>query len=111
MGRVGALIRGYGFDALIVLVAFEGTVELAVRRDAEDAPDTSPWFALPATACIALPLLGRRRFPFAAPAAVWLVAAALSVVDGQLVTFTASASIAGLIAAYLIGNRADHALP
>src|SRR5262245_9618852 len=109
MGRVGALIRSYGFDALIVLVALEGTLELAFRHDAEDAPDTSLWFAVPATACIALPLLGRRRFPFAAPAAVWLVAAALSFVDGELVTFTASASIAGLIAAYLIGNRTDHA--
>jgi signal transduction histidine kinase len=109
VGRAGALIRSYGFDALIVLVALEGTLELAVRRDAEDAPDVSLWFALPATACIALPLLGRRRFPFAAPAAVWLLAAALSFVDGQLVTFTASASIAGLIAAYLVGNRTDHA--
>jgi signal transduction histidine kinase len=109
VARVGALIRRYGFDALIVLVALEGPLELAARRDAEDAPDTSLWFALPATACIALPLLGRRRFPFAAPASVWLLAAALSFVDGRLVTFTASASIAGLMAAYLIGNRTDHA--
>jgi len=108
MARVGALIRRYGFDALIVLVAVEGTLELALRRDAEDAPATSLWFTLPATACIALPLLGRRRFPFAAPAAVWLLAAVLSFVDGELVPFTASASIAGLIAAYLIGNRTDH---
>jgi signal transduction histidine kinase len=106
--RVGALIRSYGFDALIVLVALEGTLELALRHDSEDAPDTSLWFALPATACIALPLLGRGRFPFAAPAAVWLLAAALSFVDGRLVTFTASATVAGLIAAYLIGNRTDH---
>jgi signal transduction histidine kinase len=109
MARVGSLVRRYGFDALIVLVALEGTLELALRHDAEDAPDTSRWFALPATACIALPLLGRRRFPFAAPASVWLLAAALSFVDGQLVTFTASATVAGLVASYLIGNRTDHA--
>jgi signal transduction histidine kinase len=109
MARIGSLLRRFGFDALVVLVAVEGTLELALRHGSADAPDTTLWFTLPATACIALPLLGRRRFPFAAPASVWLLAAALSFVDGQLVTFTASATVAGLIAAYLIGNRTDHA--
>ena len=108
MARIGSLVRRFGFDALIVLVAVEGTLELALRHDSADAPDTSLWFALPATACIALPLLARRRFPFAAPASVWLLAATLSFVDGRLVPFTASATVAGLIAAYLIGNRTDH---
>ena len=32
------------------------------------------WFAVPAAALIALPLLARRRFPFAAPVALWVVA-------------------------------------
>ena len=108
MARIGSLLRRYGFDALVVLVAVEGTLELALRRDSADAPDTSLWFALPATACITLPLLARRRFPFAAPASVWLLAATLSFVDGRLVPFTASATVAGMIAAYLIGNRTDH---
>ena len=107
--RLGPLARTYGFDALIVLVALGGALELALRQDAPDAPRTTLWFALPATASIALPLLGRRRFPFAAPAGVWLLAAALSFVDGRLVVFTASATIAGLAAAYLLGNRGDHA--
>ena len=39
---------------------------------------------------------------------MWLLAATLSFVDGRLVPFTASATVAGLIAAYLIGNRTDH---
>ena len=43
---------------------------------------------MPAIALVVLPLLARRRFPFAAPAAVWLLAAALSFVDGRLVVFT-----------------------
>jgi signal transduction histidine kinase len=96
--------RTYAFDALVVAVALEGALEVLIRRDAVDAPDSSVWFAAPAVALLALPLLARRRFPFVAPAGLWVVAALLSFVDGELVTFTASASIAGLAAAFLLGN-------
>ena len=47
--------------------------------------------------------------PFAAPAAVWLLAASLSFVDGRLVPSTVSASLAGMGAALLLGNLRDHA--
>jgi signal transduction histidine kinase len=60
-------------------------------------------------ALVILPLLGRRRFPFGAPAAVWGLAAAISFVDGRLVGFTASATIAGFAAAYLLGNLREAA--
>jgi len=56
-----------------------------------------------------LPLLGRRRFPFAAPASVWVLAAGLSFVDGRLVPFTASVAVAGFAAAFLLGNLRDAA--
>ena len=62
---------------------------------------------MPAVALVVLPLLARRRFPFAAPAAVWLLAAALSFVDGRLVVFTVSAFVAGMAAAFLLGNLRD----
>src|SRR5687768_17740679 len=97
-------LRRYAFDALVVAVAMEGALEVVIRRDAADAPDSSVWFAAPAIALLVLPLLARRRYPFAAPAALWVVAAVISFVDGELVTFTASASIAGLAAAFLLGN-------
>jgi signal transduction histidine kinase len=100
-------VRRYAFDALIVAVAVEGAVEVVVRQDAATAPETSVWFTAPAIALMVLPLLARRRFPFGAPASLWVYAAALSFVDGQLVTFTASASIAGLAAAFLLGNLRD----
>ena len=96
--------RTYAFDALVVAVALGGALEVVIRRDAANAPDSSVWFAAPAIALLALPLLARRRYPFAAPAGLWVVAAVLSFVDGELVTFTASASIAGLAAAFLLGN-------
>jgi len=97
-------VRRHAFDALIVAAAVEAALEVAFRRDAPDAPRSTLWFAVPATAAVVLPLLARRRFPFAAPAAVWLVAAVLSFIDGRLVVFTVTASVAGMAAAVLLGN-------
>ena len=105
--RVWSLARRYGFDVLIVIAALESALEVAVRRDAPQAPRTTLWLAVPAAAVVVLPLLGRRRFPFAAPAAVWLLAAALSFVDGRLVVFTVSIFVAGMAAAFLLGNLRD----
>ena len=105
--RFGTLARTYAFDALIVAFAVEGALEVALRQDAADAPTLTPWVAVPGIALVVLPLLARRRFPFAAPAATWLVASVLSFVDGRLVGFSASSSIAGLAAAFLLGNLRD----
>ena len=107
MGRLGELLRKYGFDVLIAIAAIEMAVEVALRYGAPTGPTTPKWFAVSATALIVLPLLARRRFPFAAPAAVWVLAAALSFVDGRLVGFTATASVAGIVAAFLLGNLRD----
>ncbi|HEY2603273.1 MAG TPA: histidine kinase, partial [Thermoleophilaceae bacterium] len=101
------LARRYGLDVLVVIAALEGPLEVALRRDAADAPQTSLWFAVPAVAIVVLPLLARRRFPFAAPAAVWLLAAAVSFADGRLMVFPVSVYAAGLVAAWLLGNLPD----
>ncbi len=65
------------------------------------------WLAAPAVAIVILLLLGRRRFPFAAPASVWLLSAALSFVDGRLIVFTTGVYVAGMAAAFLLGNHRD----
>ena len=101
------IARRYGLDVLIAIGAIESALEVALRHDPLQEPRTTPWFAAPAIALVVLPLLGRRRFPFAAPATVWLLAAGLSFVDGRLVTFTASAVVAGIAAAFLLGNLRD----
>jgi signal transduction histidine kinase len=103
VSRVWSLARAYGLDALIVIAAVESALEVAVR----DEVQTTSWFAVPAIALIMLPLLARRRFPFGAPASVWLLAAAFSFVDGELVPSTATASVAGIAAAFLLGNLRD----
>jgi signal transduction histidine kinase len=107
VSRFGLVARKHGFDVLIVLAALESASEVAIRHDSALAPSTTLWFAIPASAFIVLPLLGRRRFPFAAPAAVWLLAASLSFVDGRLVPFTVAAAVVGMAAALLLGNRRD----
>jgi signal transduction histidine kinase len=100
-------MREHGLDALIVVAALEGAAEVALRRDAAGAPTTALWFAIPATACLVLPLLARRRFPFAAPAGVWLLAGSVSFVDGRLVPFAFSVTVAGMAAALLLGHLRD----
>jgi len=92
---------------LIVVLAVAAVLEVAIRRDNADAPQTTLWFGIPAGAVIVLALLARRRFPFGAPAAFWLLAAAASFVDGRLIPFPAGLYLAGMLAAFLLGNLRD----
>jgi signal transduction histidine kinase len=105
--RTGAIARRHALDLLIVLAALEAALDVALRDDAVRAPRTTAWFTAPAVAIMILPLLGRRRFRFAAPAAVWLLAAAWSFVDGRLIIFTVGATAAGMVASFLLGQVPD----
>jgi signal transduction histidine kinase len=102
-----AVLRRYAFDVLVVLAAVESSVEVAFRHDAVRAPRTTLWVAIPAIVALFVTLLARRRAPFAAPAALWIVAAALSFVDGRLVVFPAAVFAAGMAAAFFLGNLID----
>jgi signal transduction histidine kinase len=108
--RFGERARRHWFDVVIVLLAFAGALELVLRRDAEDAPDTTLWFCVPAIAVAVLTLLGRRRYPFGAPAAFWVLGASLAFVDGELVPFAAGVYLAGMAAAFLLGSLPDTVL-
>ena len=110
MGRFGEIARGWWFDGLIVVLAGAAVLEVAIRRDDADAPTTTLWFCLPAAAVVVLVLLARRRFAFGAPAAFWLLAAAASFVDGRLIPFPAGLYLAGMLAAFLLGNLRDAVL-
>jgi signal transduction histidine kinase len=107
VSRVWSLARTHGLDVLIAVAAVASALEVALSDDPQQEPQTTLWFAAPAIALVVLPLLWRRRFPFAAPASVWLLAAGLSFVDGRLVPFTASVGVAGFAAAFLLGHLRD----
>lgn len=107
MSDVSSFARRYGLDALVVLAAIAAALEVVLKDDPLRAPRTPLWFVLPAIVFVALPLLGRRRFPFAAPAAVWLLAAVLSFADGRLIMFATAVQLAGIAAAFLLGNLRD----
>jgi signal transduction histidine kinase len=109
VSRFRSLARRHGFDALLVLASIASAVQVAVADDSERAPETTPWFAAPAVALLPLALLARRRYPFGAPAALWLLAALLAVVDGRLVSFVPAAFATGMAASFLLGNARDEA--
>jgi signal transduction histidine kinase len=104
MTRITSFARGHWLEAMIVLLALGGIVELVVRRHASDAPRTSLWFCVPAAAALAAPLLVRRRFPFAAAAAFWVIAAGVSFVDGRLIPFMSSVFVLGMVVSFMLGN-------
>ena len=104
MQRLRQLTRGYVFDVAIALLGIGAMVEIVVRRDAPNAPLTPLWFALPSIAILVLVIFARRRFPFAGPAAYWLLGAGISFIDGLLLAFPASLFVVGLAASFLIGN-------
>jgi signal transduction histidine kinase len=100
-------VRSHGVDALLVLAAVEGGIELAMRRHAADAPRSALWFEIVAVAVLLGTILGRRRLPFASPATFWTLAAAASLVDGRLIPFLGCVYLAGMVTALLLGNLAD----
>jgi len=107
MGRIRYAADDYWFELLIAVLAIAGMLELVVGRDSPGAPSTSLWFSVPAVAGLVLPLFVRRRFPFAAPAVYWLIAAGLTFVDGLLIPFIGSLGVVGLATAFLLGNLRD----
>ena len=103
VSRIRHVAREQWFDALIALLAISAVLELVIGRDSPSSARTL-WFALPAIAILVLPIFLRRRFPFAAPAAYWLLAAGISVVDWRPIPFAVSLFPIGLTVAFLLGN-------
>jgi signal transduction histidine kinase len=104
MSRIRHVAHEYWFELLIAFLAIAGVLELVVGRDSPAAPQTSLSIAIPTVVVLVLLLLARRRFPFGAPAAYWLLAMAISFGDGVLLAFIGSLSIVGLASAFLLGN-------
>src|SRR3989304_1003248 len=106
MTRLGHFARTYWLGLLVLLLALGAMLEVAVRQDAPSAPRTTLWLVIPAIAILALPVFVRRRHPFGAAAAFWLLAAAFSFVDGRLIPFPAGGFLPGVAAAVLLRDLA-----
>jgi signal transduction histidine kinase len=107
VSRFRSLTREYWVEMTIALLALLGLVELVVNNDAPNAPPSSLWFGFSAVVVLVLTLVARRRYPFAGPAAYWLLAAGISFVDAQLLPFMQSFFVIGMAAAFLLGNVRD----
>jgi signal transduction histidine kinase len=102
--RAWPLVRRYGFDVLVLLAALEISLELAFgRANNKHAPTGSLWLLIPIALPIVLPLLARKRFPFGAPAAVFIYCAGISFFEHRLVTFPFGVFLAVLTSSFLFG--------
>jgi signal transduction histidine kinase len=99
--------RRHGLDVMIVVAAAAAVVEAFLRDDDGTGPHVAPIVASLAALALIVPLLTRRRWPFLAPAWLWLLAAALSFLDGRLVVTSTSVYAAGMVSAFLIGSLRD----
>jgi signal transduction histidine kinase len=99
------LWRRFWFDGVIVGLAVLSAVEVIFRLDEEpnDHLRGTTWLMAIAVAALLLPLLGRRRWPFGAAAAVFVVAIALSFWNGRLTTYAAGTFLAVICATFLFG--------
>jgi len=106
VNRFRDVAREYWFELLIGALAISAMCELVIAS----GRDTSLWFDMPLVALAIAPLFARRRFPFAAPAAYWIMATAISFIDGALIPSMTSLFPIGLAAAFLLGNQRDSEL-
>jgi signal transduction histidine kinase len=97
-------LRTHAVDVVVVVAALMGVVGTAARTDPSMPTGPTAFAEMVAVAGVVLALLFRRRYPFGAPATVWLASAALSFADGELITSQGVVYIAGLGAALLLGN-------
>src|SRR5829696_7586295 len=102
--RASRFAREYWFELLFGAIGVAAVIELILPQG---APSSSRWFAVPALTVLLLPLFTRRWFPFGAPAAYWILAAALSFVDGLLIPSIESLFLVGLASAALLANLRD----
>lgn len=103
--RAWAFLARHGLDLLVVATAVVTAVGTALRDDLQHPNGPLFLVGIVGITSSVLVLLARRRFPFAAPAATWLVCAALSFVDGQLIANGAGILVAGMGAAVLLGSH------
>ena len=102
------LTKRYWFDAVIVAASVLGTLSFAIRLDeVEPYPDGPRWLIVLASIPITLPLLARRRYPFGAPAFIFVYLAAVSFADGNFVVYAFTTFLTVIACSFLFGLLED----
>ena len=101
------MVRRYWFDGLVVGMLAIGVTGAILGRGHEIGPEGPVWLDVLAMLAIVLPLLARRRFPFGAPVAVGVAAAATSFVDNTVVPFDGVTFLVGCAALFLVSTLRD----
>jgi len=104
MDRVVRFFAAWGLDVLIGCAAVGSAIGTVLRTESQRPDGPQLWFEVAAVCAAVLTLLARRRFPFLAPAALWVICPALSFVDGNLIVSLAGVFVCGMGAAVLLGS-------
>jgi signal transduction histidine kinase len=104
MARVWQFFAAWALDVLIVAAAAVSAVGTVLRNDADRPDGAQLWFEAAAISAVIVVLCARRRFPFGAPLVTWTGGAALSFLDGQLITTQAGVFVSGMGASLLLGS-------
>jgi len=95
------------FTLLVAVGMAEAGIQVVLMQDDKGAPTISVWIAAPLVVIAIAPLLWWRRFPFGAPAAVFVINAVESFADGRLPMFTIATFISVMAAVFLFGILED----
>jgi len=107
VNRLWSLARRFWFDVLVLAVLGIGVTGAILGRGHTVGPEGPLWFDELAMLAIVLPLFARRRFPFGAPVAVGVAAAATSFIDKTVVPFDGVTFVVGCAALFLVGSLRD----
>ena len=105
--KTWSFLKRQWFTLLVGVGMIEAALQVIVQRNDHLAPTISLWISVPLVVVMIAPLLWWRRFPFGAPAAVFVIGSVESFVDGRLVIFTVATFLAVLAAVFLFGILED----
>ncbi len=97
------LAKRYWFDVLIVAAVGVSIAVAVVDQGKRPGPDGPMWFDVLAAVAMVVPLFARRRYPFGAPAAVFVAIVASSFVDPGFIDDDGVIFVAAAAAAFLFG--------
>ena len=101
------LAKRYWFHALVIVGLGISMAVAVADLHHKNGPEGPLWFDVAASIAYLLPFFFRRRYPFGAPVAVFVLITAISFVDAGLVNAEGVMFIAAIVSAFLFGMLKD----